>query len=614
MRRLRTGSSPLPNSAPVSDQRPCTAGCAPLRRRVPNVRRRSARARCDHEGVALSLGERSGANASLVASPAHTRSHSAFCSSSVVGAGDVGQQVGEEARRRRAGARAPVSWTGSDGALAGARRRAEQRGVVAEVERDAPRAARARPRRPRRPRRSRTAGPATPASRRRCGAAARRAPTPPAAARGPAAGRAPRAAGRRPRRWPGGGRRPASGARKRANARWSAGSISARSAASEARRSRRSTSGSHHSRCVPPGRSSPRTSAAGGLQALEHGRQVDAVAVAQRARLERAVGARVAAHQPLHRVWHVGDERLGQPGRRDGAERVAVQARVLGGDPAPLAADAQEDRAALAAPAARARPARPPRRTASSSLRSPSAAQDVVQRVGGVRAGAFGAPLQVGLHALQRARVDQLAQLLLAEQLAQQVAVERERGRAALRVGLVALVHVRRDVVEQQRRRERRCGLRLDLDQRQLAPVQASTAGRAGPAGRARRAGTRGRSPARSGTARSGARPRAGSATSAAAATAACAGRGRRAGSAARGPRSRGSARRTAPSRPAPRRPGPRARPASIITSSTPGASSASGRWTMMPSSDQIASDSRPYCSRMRALSASPQAACTRPP
>ena len=36
--------------------------------------------------------------------------------------------------------------------------------------------------------------------------------------------------------------------RKRASARWSAGSISLRSAASEARRSRRSTSGSHHSR------------------------------------------------------------------------------------------------------------------------------------------------------------------------------------------------------------------------------------------------------------------------------------------------------------------------------------------------------------------------------
>ena len=34
----------------------------------------------------------------------------------------------------------------------------------------------------------------------------------------------------------------------------------------------------------------------------------------------------------------------------------------------------------------------------------------------------------------------------------------------------------------------------------------------------------------------------------------------------------------------------------------------------MIPSSDQMASDSRPYSSRMRALSARPQAACTRPP
>ena len=34
----------------------------------------------------------------------------------------------------------------------------------------------------------------------------------------------------------------------------------------------------------------------------------------------------------------------------------------------------------------------------------------------------------------------------------------------------------------------------------------------------------------------------------------------------------------------------------------------------MIPSSDQIASDSSPSSSRIRALSASPQAACTRPP
>ena len=72
----------------------------------------------------------------------------------------------------------------------------------------------------------------------------------------------------------------------------------------------------------------------------------------------------------------------------------------------------------------------------------------------------------------KRADVDELAQLLLAEQLAQQLAVERQRGGAPLGVGLVALVHVRRDVVEQQRGGERRGGRRLDLHERQLARVQ----------------------------------------------------------------------------------------------------------------------------------------------
>ena len=112
------------------------------------------------------------------------------------------------------------------------------------------------------------------------------------------------------------------------------------------------------------------------------------------------------------------------------------------------------------------------RACASSSVRSPTARSTscspsaLAARVRSLRA------LEVGLDLLQRAGVDQLAQLLLAEQLAQQLAVERQRRRAPLGVGRVALVHVGGDVVEQQRRRERRGALRLDLDQRQLARVQ----------------------------------------------------------------------------------------------------------------------------------------------
>ena len=90
--------------------------------------------------------------------------------------------------------------------------------------------------------------------------------------------------------------------------------------------------------------------------------------------------------------------------------------------------------------------------------------------VGGARA--LARPLKVGLDLLEAPRVDQLAQLLLAQQLAQQVAVERQRRRAALGVRRVALVHVGRDVVEQQRGGERGGALGLHLDQRQLARVQ----------------------------------------------------------------------------------------------------------------------------------------------
>ena len=82
--------------------------------------------------------------------------------------------------------------------------------------------------------------------------------------------------------------------------------------------------------------------------------------------------------------------------------------------------------------------------------------------------------LEIGLHLVQGHRVDQLAQLLLAEQLAQQVAVQGECGGAPLRVRRVALVHVRGHVVEQQRRGERRGALGLHLHERELARVEAS--------------------------------------------------------------------------------------------------------------------------------------------
>ena len=131
---------------------------------------------------------------------------------------------------------------------------------------------------------------------------------------------------------------------------------------------------------------------------------------------------------------------------------------------------------------------------ASPRVRSPSVRSTSCSSSRELARGVRRAALEVGLERLERAGVDQLAQLLLAEQLAQQLAVERERGGAALGVRRVALVHVGGDVVEQQRGGERRGARRLDLDERDLAPRERAQQRLAGPGGRARRAGTRGRS------------------------------------------------------------------------------------------------------------------------
>ena len=73
------------------------------------------------------------------------------------------------------------------------------------------------------------------------------------------------------------------------------------------------------------------------------------------------------------------------------------------------------------------------------------------------------------LDLLDRAEVEQLAQLLDAHELAEKVAVERQRLRAAFLRRRVVLVHVRGHVVEEERRGERRRGRRLDLHHSQRA-------------------------------------------------------------------------------------------------------------------------------------------------
>ena len=208
------------------------------------------------------------------------------------------------------------------------------------------------------------------------------------------------------------------------------------------------------------------------LELAQHRAAVDAVALVQLRGREGAVGAGEARHQLREGVLHGRQERLRQPARGRRPERVAVQARLVGGDVALAAGQPQADRAALAHQLAQQGGGVDPLEDAFAGLELvelADLAQHVVQLVAAGRAGHLRAPLQVVLHPRQRARVDQLAQLLLAQQLAQQVAVQRQHGRPALGRGRVPLVHVGGHVVEQQRGGERRGGARLDLHQRDLA-------------------------------------------------------------------------------------------------------------------------------------------------
>ncbi len=159
---------------------------------------------------------------------------------------------------------------------------------------------------------------------------------------------------------------------------------------------------------------------------------------------ERPASTRPARDERAQRILHGLDEHSGKARRRDDAERVAVAARVLGRRQPLLAGDANANR--------------PPLRLEDRRMRlvELAAAQVAAQAKQIMEAlGIGGKRPQRRLDLGERRGIDQLAQLLLAEQLAQQVAVERERLRTPLGRRRVVLVHVGRDVVEEQRGRER---------------------------------------------------------------------------------------------------------------------------------------------------------------
>ena len=176
---------------------------------------------------------------------------------------------------------------------------------------------------------------------------------------------------------------------------------------------------------------------------------------------KRPASLRVAQNELLERCGTAFEEDFRQPARRHHAEGVSVTAGVLGGDQPLLAGEAHEQRAPFAQERLR-------KTFVVLALTQVSAqAQQVVELIGVARVAA-----QLRLDLVERVRIEQVAQLLLAEQLAQEVSVERQRLRPPLGGRRVVLVHVRRDVVEEERGRVGRGGWRLDVDEVELARAE----------------------------------------------------------------------------------------------------------------------------------------------
>ena len=176
--------------------------------------------------------------------------------------------------------------------------------------------------------------------------------------------------------------------------------------------------------------------------------------------------ARVAGDDVVERSFDGIGERGRQALRDRPPERVAQAGGVLGRGPSPGDLDDPPFGAQLVEPGLRIA------RAAGGDLiggERPEIREEVVEVVGVARVAGRNQSLQFQLELGERFGVEQLAQLLRAHEVAQEIAVERERGGPALGEGRVALVHVGRDPAEQQGLRERRGAAGLDRHDAHLA-------------------------------------------------------------------------------------------------------------------------------------------------
>ena len=242
------------------------------------------------------------------------------------------------------------------------------------------------------------------------------------------------------------------------------------------------------------------------------------------------------------------------------------------------------------------------------------AQQQIVNGIGRPRVKALRQMLQLLLERVEHRFVEQIAQLGVADQIAQLRLIDRERLRAPFGQRRVAVVDVVGDVAEQQRRRERRRLLRFDVDDAQRAAADAAQ-----DVGQRRQIEDVAQALAiglENDRERSESRRHREQIRGALAQLPQRRARARAAGgaAAARGRPLRGTAPRTSPSIPSCRTTSRSTSSGSGSSSEVSGGRSPSGYRTTNPSSDHITSTSMPASSRMRAVAAIAHGAWTRLP
>src|SRR5688500_2208105 len=193
-------------------------------------------------------------------------------------------------------------------------------------------------------------------------------------------------------------------------------------------------------------------------------------------RAERPVRSRVAKREVAGGIAYRLEQRLGNAWRYRDAERIAIPRHIFDRDIAAFAGDRNRYDAARALQVgqrgANVWQDTPRLELADRQVADPD--QQVVQTVARFDPVLLVQMLQLPLDGVECVGIEQLAQLGVAQQLAQLRLIHRQRLRPSLRQRGITVVDVVGDVTEEKRGRERRWDSRLDRRQAERARLEAA--------------------------------------------------------------------------------------------------------------------------------------------